>query len=729
VIEAITESTATYAVGWALVSFAWQGTAVAVVTAVLLGALSKSDARFRYTVACLAMIVMIGLPVGTAMTTIAETEAISTRSSLASGQSPESMIVPTLSEPREERTADQPADSTSGSGPVEAGGIASTGLWTGSFDVERWLPAVALVWFAGVLALTARLAGGWILVERIRRTGHPVGRQVAEILAGVSRRLGERRAVRALESTLVEVPTAIGWLRPVILLPASALAGLSAAELEAILAHEIAHVRRRDYLVNLLQTVAETVLFYHPAVWWLSGRIRAEREHCADDLAVAACGDRVLYARALAGLDAMKPAAGLGIGATGGSLVGRVRRILGEPENQRRATFSWLVVPALTGAVAFFLVQGGFSSVLATVPASEEALAPIVETVGQEPSEAVPSPEPVPAGLPAREAVEVRQVAPTVELPSSATGERAVRILQSEGPAVNTAVAPVLVQPVPQPVPAPLMRGVGGQQPPIPVVQQPQIPPEPPVPPSQAPRVVRTPFASINYIGGQPSSRIGVRVEDGPERGATVTDVTDNGPASAAGIEDGDLITAYNGTTVLGASQLSRLVSETPVGRTVALTYERNGQEQDVDVTVEEAQNTSFSFTGGVDGIGRSFTGIDYFDDATRSVRAWNDYAFFNNGQALGLQVQELTPDLRAFFGAEPDTGVIVASFAEESTGRDAGILVGDVIIAVDGNVVDSAADLRGLTSAVHGTGNSVTLTVIREGDEREIDVDPPDQD
>ena len=91
---------------------------------------------------------------------------------------------------------------------------------------------------------------------------------------GSARPSGSRTAVRLYQSALVQVPTALGWLRPVILMPAGALVGLSTAQLELVLAHELAHIRRRDYLVNLLQTAVETLLFYHPAVWWVSGRMR-----------------------------------------------------------------------------------------------------------------------------------------------------------------------------------------------------------------------------------------------------------------------------------------------------------------------------------------------------------------------------------------------------------------------------------------------------------------------
>ena len=100
--------------------------------------------------------------------------------------------------------------------------------------------------------------------------------------------------MQLLQSTLVKVPTVIGWLRPVVLVPLCALSELSEDQLRAILAHELAHIRRNDYLVNLLQTLAETLLFYHPAVWWVSRCIRQERENCCDDVAAVIGGNRMV---------------------------------------------------------------------------------------------------------------------------------------------------------------------------------------------------------------------------------------------------------------------------------------------------------------------------------------------------------------------------------------------------------------------------------------------------
>lgn len=153
----------------------------------------------------------------------------------------------------------------------------------------------------------------------------------------------------------------VGYLRPLVLLPASAITGLSTLEIELILAHELAHVRRHDYVVNLAQTVIEALLFYHPGMWWVSSQIRRERENCCDDIAVALSGSRAIYVQALARLEEQRsatPAAVLAV--TGGSLLKRVRRLLGQPHNEfgyRNAT-AWLAGLVTIGLVAAALTAG-----------------------------------------------------------------------------------------------------------------------------------------------------------------------------------------------------------------------------------------------------------------------------------------------------------------------------------------------------------------------------------
>jgi hypothetical protein len=176
------------------------------------------------------------------------------------------------------------------------------------------------------------LLAGWAQVKRFQRVASiGLDEMWHRKLGEVGARLGVARPVKLLQSALVEVPTVIGWLRPMILLPAGCVVGLTPGQLESILAHELAHIRRHDYLVNLLQSAVETLLFYHPVVWWVSRQVREERENCCDDLAVAVCGDSIAYARALATLEELRHApAQLALAASGAPLLQRIRRLVGQ---------------------------------------------------------------------------------------------------------------------------------------------------------------------------------------------------------------------------------------------------------------------------------------------------------------------------------------------------------------------------------------------------------------
>jgi uncharacterized protein (TIGR03435 family) len=190
-----------------------------------------------------------------------------------------------------------------------------------------------MVWLAGAVVFWVRLAGGWVVAARMRRMlVRRAPPEWQEKFRKLGAQIGVSRPVRLLVSALVQVPTVVGWLRPMVLVPVGALGGLPAEHLEALLLHELAHIRRHDYLINILQSVAESLLFYHPAVWWVSGHIRAERELCCDDLAVSISGDALTYSRALAQLESYRPAhLSAVIAANGGSLPNRIARLLGKP--------------------------------------------------------------------------------------------------------------------------------------------------------------------------------------------------------------------------------------------------------------------------------------------------------------------------------------------------------------------------------------------------------------
>jgi GWxTD domain-containing protein len=234
------------------------------------------------------------------------------------------------------------------------------------------LPWIAPLWGAGVLFFHLRSLGGWIAARRLRLAG--VCRAPGDWqqrIDGLAVRLRISKPAALLESCLADVPVVIGYVRPVILMPVGLLAGLPVAQVEAILIHELAHIRRRDYLVNLMQTFVEGLLFYHPAVWWISGVIRAERENCCDDLAVAATGDARQYAAALAALEQNRWAAHeLALAATGGSLMKRIRRLLQQPERPRAA---W--TPAISASL--LVIGAGIALASWQTPLAQKPQAPV----------------------------------------------------------------------------------------------------------------------------------------------------------------------------------------------------------------------------------------------------------------------------------------------------------------------------------------------------------------
>jgi beta-lactamase regulating signal transducer with metallopeptidase domain len=169
--------------------------------------------------------------------------------------------------------------------------------------MRAWTEGILPAWCTGVCVLLARLAMDGISRRLVCSADGviPVGLQ--QLFDAVKGRLALTRAVTLLIHARVDSPVVVGWLRPVVLLPLSALTSLSEDHLLAVFAHELAHIRRHDFVVNMLQRCVEAILFYHPAVWWLSNRVRRERENCCDDLAVRVCGNRKRYAEAVLRLE------------------------------------------------------------------------------------------------------------------------------------------------------------------------------------------------------------------------------------------------------------------------------------------------------------------------------------------------------------------------------------------------------------------------------------------
>src|SRR5262250_170436 len=292
--------------GWSLLHFVWQGFALAAFASIAMTFFRLASAR--YIIGVLTLFAMV--------TSVAMTFVLLLNSQSAL-EATEAAATPVVVFAQRTFFAQTPS-------PVFTGTPVVKSLSTQIF------PLMVQLWLAGVFFFTLRTAGGLIYLERLRRAASV---SVAPALLAKCRelqaRLGLQRVIRFCECRWLDAPAVIGYFRPVVLLPVRALTGLTEDQIEAVIAHELAHIRRFDAFVNLFQVGAESLLFFHPAVWWLNKRVRAERENCCDDIAVAACGNHLGYARALTTMEEWRATPTFSLAANGSPLAARISRILG----------------------------------------------------------------------------------------------------------------------------------------------------------------------------------------------------------------------------------------------------------------------------------------------------------------------------------------------------------------------------------------------------------------
>jgi len=379
----------TEALSTALLHFVWQGIAGGAVFGVVLLLWRKNSADSRYVASCIVLAALALAPVIT-FGIAYQTAAVPMRTSVDESGTRSVFGVSPLPGPLPEKLL-------------------------GSLD--SW---ILPLWAAGVLAFTLRLAWAGGHASSLRRHGVKADPSMDATIAGLADRLGIRRKLRVLISPVAEVPAVVGWIRPMILLPAAVVVGLTPQQLESLLAHELAHIRRYDYFVNILQMIVETFLFYHPVVWWVSSRIRYERELCCDDLAVRSCGNALSYARALAQLEKLRLVApSLAMGSANGPLFHRIQRLLGSPKYEQVPS----KLACAVGLLAGLLCLGWFMTARAQQPEllpPLEELTPVEQAVAPLPVPAPPSP-PLPPSAPTAAAPQspVAPLAPLSPTPAS----------------------------------------------------------------------------------------------------------------------------------------------------------------------------------------------------------------------------------------------------------------------------------------------------------------------
>ena len=380
------------ALGWTLLHFCWQGTAVTVAYAMVDRITSHASSKVRYVVALGAFMLMPAVVLGTFALELRVATSTATTAPAMTMTNPSN---PSMS-PKAGSTARTFPALNLGIEPKPflhplplASSLEESTDWLAK-RADRMLPWVDAIWLAGVLLLALRSLGGWWHLGLIRRRAERmIPQEVERAFLRLCEQIEVGRKVVLRASDEVISPLAMGVWRATVILPISAVLSLPREELEAVIAHELGHIRRWDYLWNLLQTAVESVLFFHPAVWWLSRTVRDRREVCCDEIAVRSCSDAAVYARALLRLEEQRTvklrlAVALGgCGGCGGSLLGRIRKVLGEEMAMENRMTSGVSVAAVGAVVITFLLGPKIGEAVAApmVTRMQPVVAQVVEAL------------------------------------------------------------------------------------------------------------------------------------------------------------------------------------------------------------------------------------------------------------------------------------------------------------------------------------------------------------
>jgi beta-lactamase regulating signal transducer with metallopeptidase domain len=391
------------AIAWTLIHFCWQAAAIAAGYGVVSLLFSRRTSHTRYAIALAALLLMLA----SATVTFAwQLKANGTFTHAAAATT----YTPAPAPKAIQQAPAYPFDPAASAASQDAALPSLPAL----------LPWIDGFWLMGVFALSLRSLGGWWLIRRLRASAiTAIPAATVASFQQIASALGIKRSVALAITGSISGPATVGVLRATVLLPICALTSLSPDELEMVFAHELAHVRRADFLWNLVQTFAETVFFFHPAVWWIGGCLRTERELCCDDLALKVCPNPITYARALFHLEEQRsrqPRLAMALDGNGSrsTLRMRIQRILGEPiaHGAHTPSRAFSITVAVAGLVLLVLPTSQVLASMHPVARAKAAVAvasPRIAALIQQ--EAPPAPQSTPAPTPAPAPAPV--VAPT----------------------------------------------------------------------------------------------------------------------------------------------------------------------------------------------------------------------------------------------------------------------------------------------------------------------------
>lgn len=325
------------ALGWTAIHSLWQGFLIAIILAVLMIPLQRYTAKARYWAANFSLLLVFASAIITFCLIYSPSTAVPGQILLDEHSLDEISILA--------YDTAQAAEQSLGK------------RFTAYF--EQHLPLMVSLWLIGLAFFLLRMLGGIAYVQHLK---HNQVRQLPahwnDLLQQLATKMGLQKPITLLESAIIKSPMLIGYLKPVVLMPVGAVNALSPAQVEAVLAHELAHVLRNDYLWNILQSFIEALFYFNPAVWWISANIRLERENCCDDMALFFCNNSLEYAKALVKLqECHQTPAHFAMAFSGQRrqhLLNRVKRILNQPQNQFNTMEKLTVSSLLLLAVLFF---------------------------------------------------------------------------------------------------------------------------------------------------------------------------------------------------------------------------------------------------------------------------------------------------------------------------------------------------------------------------------------
>ncbi|MFH0735091.1 MAG: M56 family metallopeptidase [bacterium] len=299
-------------VGLWLIHLMWQGFLIAILTGIILFVFNKTSAKTKYIVYFVSLLLTVLLPSITTLYKSSEDVSIVHAKEITPTQSKEILL-----------------DGKYVATQYRRHGIVSEYNEKIIKQIGTYLPFITIIWVIGVLLISIyHIFCFFKLLKFVEQTRQSLELLWEKRIQKLIKNLNIRRKINIFKIPGLDSPVVIGFLKPFLLIPISFFTGMSEQSIEAIILHELAHIKRYDYLLNMIQIIIEVLGFFHPAIWWLSKRIREERENCCDDIAINIIGDRVVYAKSLIQLEEYRDNSKLVLAGNGGNLFFRTSRIL-----------------------------------------------------------------------------------------------------------------------------------------------------------------------------------------------------------------------------------------------------------------------------------------------------------------------------------------------------------------------------------------------------------------